>query len=163
MSAYIVGHDHIDALLTFATTRRSGSTVSYWIAATGNRVEITTDNADKIGRILLRENERSVAHRYGRTRPLPGTIGQEASSYTFRHWGLGPLQAISILKACDCYDYQACETGEVYYQSVAFAIISAIRSAAIHALPGYDATPGWEFRRERPAATHTTKCGETAQ
>jgi hypothetical protein len=149
MSAYVVGHDHIDALLTFATADdpQSFGPISYRLEPTGNRVEITTLNATEIGRKLLTENERSVNHRYPGDDDLPGTIGEEAAGYTFRPWAKAP-DAIAILKGCDCFDYQACETDD-YRASDAFRIIDAIRARAISRLPGYTNAPGWEFRRQK--------------
>lgn len=135
MSAFIVGHDHIDALLTFATAEQ----------ATSNGVEITTANATEIGRILLTENERSVSHRYPGDGDLPGTIGEEAAGYTFRPV-TGVLAPLVILKACECFDYQSCETDD-YRESEACRIVDVIRSRAISRLPGYSDARGWEFRR----------------
>jgi len=62
MSAYIMGHAHIDALLTFSTSKRYGRGVVY--TANETLIEINCDNASEIGRILLTENERSVRHCY---------------------------------------------------------------------------------------------------
>lgn len=136
MSAFIVCHDHIDALLTFATAEQ----------ATSNGVEITARNATEIGRILLTENERSVSHRYPGDVDLPGTIGEEAADYTFRP--VDPVPApLAILKACECFDYQSCETDD-YRDSEACKIVDVIRSRAISRLPGYSNAPGWDFRRE---------------
>src|SRR5262245_31921102 len=103
MSAFIVGVDHIDALMTFAAHYRDP--VSYFIPETGNRVEITPENATKIGRILIKENERSVNHRYNENEP------SEADNYNFRPLAMAP-SALVILKCCDCFDYQACETDD---------------------------------------------------
>lgn len=143
MSAYIVDHDHIDALLSFA--------IQHGVTYTANDsfVEITKSNATEIGRILLDENERSVRHRYPGCAPdeLPGTIGQNAALYKFRRWpAMVPLPALSILKACDSLDYQSCETDD-YRQSLAASITNAIRNYAISRLPGYEDSPGWSMSR----------------
>jgi hypothetical protein len=58
---------------------------------------------------------------------------------------------VSLLKGCDCFDYQACETGD-YGSSIACAIIEAIRKRAILCLPEYDDAPGWDFTRKKHAA-----------
>lgn len=143
MSAYIVGHDHIDALLTFAAHER----VSYF-TDDDNRVEITPDNATEIGRILLAENERSVQHRYPGDAPddLAGTVGERAANYQFKEFGGAPQPALTILKGCDCFDYQACETDD-YTESLACKIVDAIRRRAIIRLPAYTNSPGWEIDR----------------
>jgi hypothetical protein len=148
MSAYIVSHDHIDALLTFATANdpQSFGPVSYRLEPSGNLREMTQDKATEIGRILLAENERSVGHRYPGDAPgdLPGA-GEDVTSYTFRPWAKTPAP-IDVLKGCDCFDYQACETDD-YRQSEAYRIVDAIRHRAISRLPGYSKASGWEFRR----------------
>lgn len=136
MSAFIVGHDHIDALLSFAV----GHAVRYRFPG-GDIVEITTANATETGRILLLENERSVNERYNET------DHESSQSYTFKPWrGQGNTPPISILKGCDCFDYQACETDD-YEETLAALIIRKIRDRAISYLPGYDDAKGWEFRR----------------
>jgi len=145
MSAYLVGHDHIDALLTFAISKTYGRGVVY--TAKDTLIEINRENATEIGRILLTENERSVRHLYPERAPgdLPGTTGEDAAaSYDFRILqGATPL---AILKACECFDYQACETAD-YEASIACRIIDAIRKRAILRLPGYDAEAGWNIAR----------------
>lgn len=155
MSAFIVSHDHIDALLTFAKLHR----VSYYVPQSicnkpgGVRVDIGHDNVTEVGRILLTENERSVRHRYDdcAADDLPGTIGENAASYNFREFGeLYRLPAAKkcawILNGCRCFDYQACETDD-YEASLAHRIIEAIQAAAIRALPHIDDAP-WEINRK---------------
>lgn len=143
MSAYIVDHDHIDALLSYSIQQQ----VRYTVPETNACVEITLNNATEIGRILLDENERSVRSRYPGCcdDELPGTIGQNAACYKFRRWPV-PGDAMAMLKACDGYDYQACET-EDYEQSLAATIIRAIRKWAISRLPGFSESPGWHMHR----------------
>jgi hypothetical protein len=142
MSAYIVDHDHVDALLSYAIEHD----VRYVVPDTSALVAITLQTASEIGRILLDENERSVRHRYPDcdVNELPGTIGQNAASYKFRGW---PARApLTILKACDGYDYQACETDD-YRHSLAREIIDSIRGYAIRRPPGYADGPGWSMSR----------------
>jgi hypothetical protein len=150
MSAYIVGHNPIDALLTFATCKIYGRGVVY--TANETLIEIGCSNASEIGRILLTENERSVRHRYPDAAPsdLPGTIGEDAANYAFSPFDQ-PLTPLAVLKGCECFDYQACETDD-YKSSIAYAIIDAIRKRAILCLPGYDDSPGWDIARNKPAA-----------
>ena len=87
MSAYIVDHDHMDALLSYGIEHD----VRYVVRDTNALVAITLQNATEIGRILLDENERSVRHRYPDcdVDELPGTIGQDAAKYKFRRWRQG--------------------------------------------------------------------------
>lgn len=141
MSAFLVGHDHIDALLTFAVEKR----VSYWNKDTDSRVEIRRENATEIGRILIAENVRSIQCRY------PDDDGEDdTASYYFTRW-VEPVSGVAILKGCSCFDYQACETSD-YETTLAHTIVDAIRHHAIYDVPGWDNAPGWEFRRERVGA-----------
>lgn len=144
MSAFIVSHDHIDALLTFAMQRDVSGPVSYYVEETQKRVDITQVNATEVGRILLTENERSVNHRYS---DCDAPVGEDAANYEFKPWPFNrPLSPVSILKGCACFDYQACETDD-YSGTLAHTIIQAIRHRAIKRLPGYENAYGWEFYR----------------
>jgi hypothetical protein len=53
------------------------------------------------------------------------------------------LNPVSILKLCDCLEYQSCET-EDYNETVAYRLLNVIRRAAIRILPGYDDAK-WEI------------------
>ena len=144
MSAFVVGHDHIDALLTFAVDLK----IAFYNPENKRTEYINDTTVTDIGKILLAENERSVGHRYGETDPddMPGTTGEDSRNYKFRRFGAN-LTCLSILKACDCFDYQACET-EDYEASLACRIVNCIRGYAVRRLPGFDDAPGWEFRRK---------------
>jgi hypothetical protein len=120
MSAYIVSHDTIDILVTFAIDNR----ISY-------RVEDITcicepSDATKLGKLLMRECERSVQYRYPRdsNAELPGTVGERASNYKFKR---AECFREFMRDHVDEYDYQSCETDD-YEQSVAYRIISSIKS-----------------------------------
>lgn len=140
MSAFIVSHDHIDALVTFAALHRVN------VYREGKRLEIRTQNAEEIGRILLDENVRSVCERYGSG--ISAAEKNAAATYRFRMFLHVP--AVAIAKACDCFDYQACETDD-YETTLAAAIIREIRAAAIRALPGYEQA-AWEITRSNRVA-----------
>jgi len=56
------------------------------------------------------------------------------------------LPALTVLKACDGFDYQASETPD-YETSLAAIVIRAIRKWAITRLPGYSDAPGWSMHR----------------
>lgn len=133
MSAFVCGHDHIDALLSFAVDKKA----SFYDREKECHIYFTRDTATEIGQILLRENVRSVEDRYPSSQPddLPGIIGEDVRSYKFRYFG--PKSALQVLMDCQCFDYQACETDD-YEQSKACKIIDAIRTNAIRSLPGYD-------------------------
>lgn len=152
MSAFVVSHDHIDALLSFAKDKRMNDRLGYFV--TPSRFD--TIDWSTIGRVLLAENERSVCHRYPDCVPgnTPGKIGEETIGYRFRYFE--PFihiqftkKCVWIIKACDCFDYQACETDN-YDQTIAHKIIRSIRAEAVRCLPDYDAAP-WGIDRSRAA------------
>lgn len=118
MSAYIVSYKHIDAILTaYATTP--------W---TNGKTE---EDLTKLGRLLLAENVRSVAHRYGE---LPET--STATEYVFKEQSK-TLKPVAIIKLCDCLEYQSCET-EDYYQTDAWVKLKSIHGSFISLLPDYE-------------------------
>ena len=140
MSAFVVSHDHIDALLTFAADQHMLNQLAY-IVDKQNPLSWS-----RIGQVLLAENERSVNHRY------PSDISDNALEYKFK-----PFQELSllprakmlawILNGCACFDYQACETDD-YEQSIAHKLIRAIEAKAIRELPHMDDAP-WCIDRSR--------------
>jgi hypothetical protein len=147
MSAFVVSHDHIDALLSFAKDKRMLSQLGYYIQPSKADQFEWTD----VGRVLLAENDRSVCHRYSDCSPG----GEEVTGYTFRYFEpFAHMQhtkkCVWVIKNCDCFDYQACETDD-YPQTVAHRIIAAIRAAAIRGLPDYETAP-WGIDRGRSAA-----------
>lgn len=150
MSAFIVSHDHIDALLSFAKDKRMKDQFGHYIQESRYDQFTWTD----IGRVLLAENERSVCELYPDVTPgnAPGTTGEEAIGYTFRYFeefhAMAHLKKMLwVIQGCNCFDYQACETAD-YNQTITHRIIEAIRSKAIHCLPGMDEAP-WEINRGR--------------
>ena len=155
MSAFVVSHDHIDALLTFARDKRLQSRLSYFI----DRQAPKPLGWSAIGAVLLTENERSVCHRYSDCVPgnCPGKIGEVATGYHFRPFEQFSLMSyerkcVWVIKGCNCFDYQACETDD-YAQSTACQLIEQIRAAAIRALPGYEDAP-WGIERARKEASN---------
>ena len=155
MSAFMVSHDHIDALLSFAKDKRMKDRLGYFIQPSRAELFEWTD----IGRVLLAENERSINARYPDTidhpEDMPGKIGEEKSGYNFRYFEpfihmQHTKKCVWIIKNCDCFDYQACET-EDYETTTAHRMIDAIRHEAIRCLPDYEAAP-WGIDRERRAA-----------
>lgn len=131
MSAFVVDFHHINALVTFALDVQA----SYWNPAAQERVNVTSYNAEEIGRLLLDENVRSVGHRYsGR---ISGEEKSAAADYAFKRYN-APLSAVQILKAVECLEYQCCETDD-WESTVAWRICQSLKGYAISRLPGYDA------------------------
>jgi hypothetical protein len=136
MSAFIVEHAHIDALVSWAAHNR----VSVYLQTTGNRVDVA-GNETQIGKWLMEENEKSVLSRYPQDTldSAPGCIGERSTNYKFREF-LPALKPVEVLKACHCLDYQSCEHDE-WPQSLAYGILQSIERAAMRQLPGYENAP----------------------
>lgn len=148
MSAFVVSHDHIDALMTFAKDKRLLDSLAYHVNHGTEKLSPTD-----IGRVLLAENIRSVLHRYPDCdeSDMPGKGNEEAINYQFRpfqqFYRMQHPQVVAwVLKACACFDYQSCETDD-YESSIAHKIIRAIEARAINALPHYESAP-WGIHRE---------------
>jgi hypothetical protein len=129
MSCFVVSNAHIDALVS--VTQRNG--FSYYYDGDWKGRNNTT--AAKIGQILLNQNLRSYNSRY-REDNKPVSYGypcQKVFNYS----------TVELLKACNCYDYQACETHD-YEKTEAKAIITAIKEHLIRELDGYE-DADWEI------------------
>ncbi len=154
MSAYVVDRDHIAALIRGAMTRREYSGGLSWIffphadGTTYHRRELPIgdyDRASEVAQMLWDENVKSVRHRYPEcTDGLPGTIDDGDGGYQYgEHMpSMRTLEPVAILKACDGYEYQACEH-DGWQHSEAHAFIEALRHTMIHQLPGYE-DAAWE-------------------
>lgn len=144
MSAYVVDRDHIAYLIEAALSGRDGM----WFECD----YVNENRAAKLGQMLWDENVRSVRARYPDCEDeLPGPIGCD---YQYgeheRLFALTPAP-VAVLKACACYDYQACET-EDYPKTDAADFINALRLHMIHQLPGYeeaDWEPSYKAAKER--------------
>src|SRR5260370_1227542 len=113
MSAYVVSDNHIDALVGYAIVKKA----SFYFHP--GRIDITKDNADKIGQTLLDENYRSVNHRYR------NEIGK-ATRYKFKRLQVPVIDPVAILKAINCLDYQSYETDD-WKTTEAWAILDGIK------------------------------------
>lgn len=146
MSAFMVDHAHIDAMLTAGLDARDG--VRWLTDATedqvpGERIPSgyrTLDflNADHVGAMLLAENRRSVNYRYEED--------ELEEPYTFRPLRHSDITPVDILSAISCYEYQACECDD-WQASEAARFCQALRLAMICKLPGYSDAP-WEISRD---------------
>lgn len=150
MSAFIVGKDHIDALVTLALSNTGHTGPMCWYFDNPTRVgQAEYTNAAEVGRMLWAENVRSVQGRYpdtveGGTYPGPnGFSAAEIFAYRWRR--TEPLSPVVGLKLIACFEYQSCET-EGWTRSEAHAFCQALRLKLIDQLPGYDFAP-WEYMR----------------
>lgn len=128
MSAFVVSDKHINSLLTWANINMDGINLP-----DGDILSFkVVDDLQKLAQILLDENYKSVNYRYNRN-----------DSETIEFHFTPVLTPVEILKACECFDYQACETND-YKESAAYRIIDWIKGSAIGKLPGYESA-AWEI------------------
>ena len=126
MSAYIVSEKHIDVLVWAAFHYAESDLFAYYHNNDIERVK----SPNRIGTTLLNENIRSVNTRYGEDTPY--------CIYQYRRpKDNSLLTPAQVFRACDCYEYQACETHD-YHSTKAASIIDGIRRNTIRKVPGYD-------------------------
>ena len=128
MSAFIVNHDHISALVTgFARHHYD---------------RLSRDEATELGQLLLIENSRSVAYRYNEP------VDEDWRDYRFEQ--IDVKQIVHLLKMLDCLEYQSNERPD-YEESIAYKKLMQMRKTLIRALPGYEDGP-WEYRATKTEA-----------
>ena len=161
MSAFILGNDHIDYLVTAAIDLGTGAGgfAVYWQPEHGGHVRLGLDNADEFGAMLMRENIASVQYRYNDTEyaDLPGpNITPFASEYEYRRFanfcGHEMDTITQVFAALRCYEYQSCEHPG-WETSQAKRVCESIRHGYIYRLPGTDEAQ-WEVTRPRVMAAH---------
>lgn len=139
MSAYLVDANHISYLVEAAMSRAISIGTFRWIwnidRTAGNMLDGTLNKSDhkrgvEVGQMLLDENNKSVNFRYSEDKA--GEVF--TSAHLQRRHNIEPLQ---VIKACDAFEYQACEH-KTWRESQACAFITSLRRAACRALPGYD-------------------------
>jgi hypothetical protein len=94
---------------------------------------LTEKNAGYVGAMLLAENRRSIDHRYDEE--------EWEQPYLFKRLS-GVPNPVSVLKALDGFEYQACEHPE-WEKSEAFNFCQSLRKRAISKLPGYEDDEHW--------------------
>lgn len=135
MSAFIVSDYHINALVSWASSRNGNDAVSYYWS--GRRRDVREDSK-RVASVLHAENVRSVNARYSEC--------DEPAGFKYRPVALGytKITPVQVIKACHCLEYQSCETSD-WQETEAFAILAGIQDAALRALPGYD-DAAWALR-----------------
>jgi len=148
MSAFIVSSALFDVVLSFAQAERL--VLPHPDDMHGHALDLySVEIATLFGRALLAQNLQSVADHYGPSCPhFPELADREAFLACYRYRpdarARAPLlDALALIKATHCYDYQACETQD-YPASWAAAVMRQIREAAVLHLPGYDRAP-WGY------------------
>lgn len=140
MSAFLVSDAHIDALVTvalFGVAEKTAASGNWHGPYVGNPARpVDVHNANRVGEMLIRENEASIKARYpsDKTPPAPDYV------YPFHRLPVPAISAVAALKLLDCYEYQACEhTG--WESSAAKRFCNHLQGRLISCLPGYDAAP----------------------
>lgn len=124
MSAYVVSNKTIQGMLQAVHLERHTGDRYYW----NGEMKMMAGHLDKIGQKLIDENYRSVNYRYQtESKPHKYIHGKE---------NIIRLSAVEIIKLCNGYRYQACETDD-WEDTEAYEIWDTLREAAIDALPGY--------------------------
>lgn len=90
------------------------------------RTVLTPDTAEAVGVMLMAQNRRSMDFRYDET--------EIEDLYT--HEPSTPRTVVELLKAIDCYEYQACETPD-WEVTEAYRFCEALRRELTYHLPGW--------------------------
>lgn len=152
MSAYVVSRDHIRFLVAAARSHRIVRQYGmYWYHdGKSNKLDAhDRDQASHIGQMLWDENIKSINARYpdtvGKLDNMPGPVDE---TFIYAHSADWPreITPVQVLKACNGYEYQACEH-DGWKDSEAHAFIEALKNAAVRALPGYEEAD-WEMSLE---------------
>lgn len=142
MSAFMVSDAHIDVLIDcakqFARASRHELRWHFGNPSTWNALR-DGENETEVGRMLLGENARSVAHRY-REAQDPAAL-----TYVYHATGRAQYSPGEALKTLGCFSYQACECDD-WAQTEAHAFCEALKDMILHvAVPYPDGTPwGWD-------------------
>lgn len=130
MSAFMCSDRHLTALAAYAV-RHGLSGIALHDYPTASEVKAAIK--ETLG-VLARENVESLDSRY------PNDTGRDVSRVDPLAIADGTFGLLTIIKACHCYAYQACEhTG--WNASRAKQIVERIEAHAVRALPGYEAAP----------------------
>lgn len=144
MSAYMVDRGCIRFLVTAARLYgRKGSRFGWFHAGTWHYLDAASrDEAGALGQMLWNANLESINARYpdtvGEPSRIPGVIDE---TYIYAHsadWPFDLIAAVQVLKSVHCLEYQSNEF-DGWEKSEAYAVLKALESAAIGALPGYEA------------------------
>lgn len=119
MSAYVMNGEEIDTIVSyFIHNRHTVHGEGAWLRIGENYDYLNYDNAEKVAKILMDENVKSVNSRYAEN---------DKSDYKFEYDPEAHKRPIgNIVGALDCLEYQSCETDD-YHQSNAWDIMGGLR------------------------------------
>ena len=104
MSAFVLDQPHLRALTNYAFAHGVEDILSFCDHAGPGE-----SHRDAFGRLLLEENLRSVCACYPDT-AVEGLAGPGPLTFDAGPQGVALHDPLTILQACECFDYQACET-----------------------------------------------------
>lgn len=137
MSAFVVNMEHIAAMVHAGLTYRRYGEIQWSVPdQTSRSTGLTEDTATETGRMLVRQNVRSVNHRY-RDNDDPDEL---AAEFEYKPSTARNMTPVEVLKLIACYEYQACESPD-WRRTEAHEFCQALRNRLIGFLPGYDAAP----------------------
>lgn len=158
MSAFVVDRRHIDLIVSVIKELPADaeadesevdllrSSISRKLSEREPEISSRMGILGAVGEILIRQNVASVLYRYDNDESMVPDYTR--SLYEYQPLPFRPTCA-EVLKALDCYDYQACETPD-WEQTTAHWITSTLRDYLIKILPGYDRAP-WEWNDDEVA------------
>jgi|TARA_R100000789_G_scaffold100171_1_gene109042 hypothetical protein len=131
MSAFMVSDKHINTLLTWTNANYQGRIYT-------QKKDFDSSNANDLqlmANVLKGENIRSLEARYGNN--TAEEMADFEKDILFNFTNGREFKPVEIIKLCNCYDYQSCESDD-YDTTTANKIIKSIRACAVSMLPGYD-------------------------
>lgn len=144
MSAWVVEKAHVNLMVDAALATRYKPFT--WYTQDGECHQLTDENRDEVGQMLMDECVKSVCYRYDDSEitDLPGRADAEyLIPFKYKMFATPPPPVV-ILKQVRCYMYQSCEHNE-WETSSAKAFCDSLISSLIGRLPGYEEAPwGWE-------------------
>lgn len=130
MSAYVVSDSTINAIVTYAASIDA----RYFWQGESCPIEL---HEQHVAGLLYTANVESVNHRYREDDPSDGF---EFKAYTKPLAPKRELVPVHVLSLINCLEYQSCELPQ-WETTIAKAILTGIREAAIRRLPGMDNAP----------------------
>lgn len=116
MSAWLVSQTHVRALVTAASELRNHQFV--------HNLGLSED-LNELGKEIWRENIRSLRARYGDDPDDAWDPAPEGFSFAEVH-----VSDFELVKACHCFDYQACETDD-YHETPVAKLVKEIKRCAL--------------------------------
>lgn len=152
MSAWIVSKEHINVMIAAGLQYgRSGwhGNLSWRSGDEGDNEyrELTRESADEVGRMLWRENVRSIEYLYPDTAEngdYPGPISferEQADEYVYTPPRIGDLSPGETFNLVACFDYQSCETDD-WTETEAYRFCKALEDAVAASM--YEGPWGWD-------------------